>query len=75
MKTFVRHSAVLALIGFVLSPLEVAHALPTPADSVHFCQLIDFEQWRARSPSPCGQAAGAERGRTAHRADDLLPAE
>ena len=55
MKTFVRHSAVLALIGFVLSPLEVVHALPTPADSVHFCQLIDFEQWRRDHPRPAGK--------------------
>ena len=55
MKTFVRHSAVLALIGFVLSPLAVAHALPTPADSVHFCQLIDFEQWERDHPRPAGK--------------------
>ena len=55
MKTFVRHSAVLALIGFVLSPLEVVHALPTPADSVHFCQLIDFEQWQRDHPRPAGK--------------------
>ena len=55
MKTLVRHSAVLALIGFVLSPLEVVHALPTPADSVHFCQLIDFEQWERDHPRPAGK--------------------
>ena len=55
MKTLVRHSAVLALIGFVLSPLAVAHALPTPADSVHFCQLIDFEQWERDHPRPAGK--------------------
>ena len=55
MKTLVRHSAVLALIGFVLSPLAVAHALPTPADSVHFCQLIDYEQWRRDHPRPAGK--------------------
>ena len=55
MKTLVRRSAVLALIGFVLSPLEVVHALPTPADSVHFCQLIDFEQWRRDHPRPAGK--------------------
>ena len=55
MKTLVRHSAVLALIGFVLSPLEVVHALPTPADSVHFCQLIDFEQWQRDHPRPAGK--------------------
>ena len=55
MKTLVFHSAVLALIGFVFSPLAVAHALPTPADSVHFCQLIDFEQWRRDHPRPAGK--------------------
>ena len=55
MKTLVRRSAVLALIGFVLSPLEVVHALPTPADSVHFCQLIDFEQWERDHPRPAGK--------------------
>ena len=55
MKTLVRRSAVLALIGFVLSPLEVVHALPTPADSVHFCQLIDFEQWQRDHPRPAGK--------------------
>ena len=55
MKTLVRRSAVLALIGFVLSPLAVAHALPTPADSVHFCQLIDFEQWRRDHPRPAAK--------------------
>ena len=48
-------SALFALIGFVLSPLAVAHALPTPADSVHFCQLIDFEQWRRDHPRPAGK--------------------
>ena len=55
MKTFVRHSAVLALIGFILSPLAVAHALSPPVDSVHFCQLIDFEQWRRDHPRPAGK--------------------
>ena len=59
MKSLVRHSAVLALIGFVLSPLEVVHALPTPADSVHFCQLIDFEQWRRDHPRPAGKRLAA----------------
>ena len=33
----------------------MAHALPTPADSVHFCQLIDFEQWRRDHPRPAGK--------------------
>ena len=55
MKTLVFHSAVLALIGLVLSPLAVAHASSSPADSVHFCQLIDFEQWRRDHPRPAGK--------------------
>ena len=55
MKTLVFHSAVLALIGLVLSPLAVAHASPSPSDSVHFCQLIDFEQWRRDHPRPAGK--------------------
>ena len=55
MKTFVRHSAVLALIGFVLSPLAVAHASSSPNDSEHFCQLIDFEQWQRDHPRPAGK--------------------
>ena len=55
MKIFVRRSAVLALIGFILSPLAVAHASSPPADSVHFCQLIDYEQWRRDHPRPAGK--------------------
>ena len=55
MKTLVFHYAFLALIGFVLSPLAVAHASSSPADSVHFCQLIDFEQWRRDHPRPAGK--------------------
>ena len=52
MKTLIRRSAFFALIGLVLSPLAVAHASPSPADSVHFCQLIDFEQWERDSIRP-----------------------
>ena len=55
MKTLVRHSAVLALIGFVLSPLAVAHASSSPNDSEHFCQLIDFEQWERDHPRPAAK--------------------
>ena len=52
MKTLIRRSAFFALIGLVLLPLAVAHASPPPADSVHFCQLIDFEQWERDSIRP-----------------------
>ena len=55
MKTLVFHYAFLALIGFILSPLAVAPASSSPADSVHFCQLIDFEQWRRDHPRPAGK--------------------
>ena len=55
MKTLVFHSAFLALIGLVLSPLAVAYASPSPADSMHFCQLIDYEQWRRDHPRPAGK--------------------
>ena len=47
--------ALLALIGLILSPLAVVHASSPPADSVHFCQLIDFEQWERDHPRPAGK--------------------
>ena len=47
--------ALLALIGLILSPLAVAYASSSPADSVHFCQLIDFEQWQRDHPRPAGK--------------------
>ena len=62
MKIFVRRSAVLALIGFILSPLAVAHASSSPADSVHFCQLIDYEQWRRDHPRPAGKRLALDVG-------------
>ena len=55
MKTLVFHYAFLALIGFILSPLAVAPASSSPADSVHFCQLIDFEQWQRDHPRPAAK--------------------
>ena len=62
MKTLVRRSAVLALSGFVLSPLAVTHASSPPADSVHFCQLIDYEQWRRDNPRPAGKRLALDVG-------------
>ena len=50
MKTLVFHSACFALIGLVLSPLAVAHASSSSSDRVHFCLLIDFEQWERDRP-------------------------
>ena len=55
MKTFVRRSAFFALIGPVFSPLAVAHASSPPNDNEHFCQLIDYEQWRRDHPRPAGK--------------------
>ena len=55
MKTLVVHSAFFTLIGFVLSPLAVAHASSSSNDSEHFCQLIDFEQWERDHPRPAGK--------------------
>ena len=48
-------SALFALIGLVLSPLVVAHASSSSNDSEHFCQLINFEQWRRDHPRPAGK--------------------
>ena len=45
-----------ALIVLVLSPLAVAHASPSPADSVHFCASFDYDQWRRDNPRPAGKA-------------------
>ena len=58
MKTPVLHAAFLALLALLLSP-PVGHASPSPADSVLFCQLIDFEQ------------SERERGPAAKRLQDL----
>ena len=52
MKPLAFHPAFFPLIGLVLLPLAVSHASPPPADSVHFCQLIDFEQWERDSIRP-----------------------
>ena len=44
-----------ALIGLILLPLAVAHALPPPADHVQKCALFDYEQWRRDHPRPAGK--------------------
>ncbi len=49
------HSAFLALLGLLLSPIAVVHASPSPADSVHFCLLLDFEQWQRDRPRPAAK--------------------
>ena len=55
MKTLVLHSAFFALIGLILSPLAVVHALPPPPDRVPFCAPFDYEQWRRDHPRPAGK--------------------
>ena len=47
--------ALFALIGLILSPLTMAYAESAP-DSVHFCGLFDYEQWRRDHPRPAGKA-------------------
>ena len=54
--------ALLALIGLILSPLAVVHASSPPADSVHFCELIDYEQWRRDHPRPAGKRLALDVG-------------
>ena len=44
-----------ALIGLILSPLAVAHASPSTADSVHFCLPFDYERWQRDRPLPAGK--------------------
>ena len=48
-------AAFFALLGQALLPLAVAHASTSPADSVHFCGLFDYEQWRRDNPRPAGK--------------------
>ena len=55
MKTSIFHYALFALIGLVLSPLAVAHALSPPADRVQKCALFDYEQWRRDHLRPAGK--------------------
>ncbi len=57
MKKSVLHSAFLALIGLVLSPMAVSAASSPPADSVHFC-AFDHEQWRRDHPRPAAKPLG-----------------
>ena len=52
-------SALFALLGLILSPLAVAHALSPPADSVHFCAPFDYEQGRRDHPRPAGKRLAA----------------
>ena len=55
MKTLVRHSALFALIGLILSPLVVAHASSPPADRVPLCPQFNSEQWQRDRPRPAAK--------------------
>ena len=59
MKTSVFHYALFALIGLMLSPLSVVHALSPPADSVHFSP-VDYEQWERDHPRPAAKRLNQE---------------
>ena len=55
MKALVLHSAFLALLGLILSPLAVAHASSPPAEGVHFCAPFDYGQQRREHPRPAAK--------------------
>ena len=58
MKTSIYLFALLALPGSFLAPPVVAYGPPSPADSAHFCQIIDPEEWeRERASLPAGKWA------------------
>ena len=63
MKTPVLHFMFLALLGSFLTPLAVAYASPSPADSVHFsCQIIDPEEWERDQPLPAAKRTDLDVG-------------
>ena len=55
MRISVFRIAHLSLLGLVLSSLVAVDASPPPADSLHFCAVRDFEQWRRDNPRPAGK--------------------
>ena len=62
MKTPVLHFVFLALLGSFLTPLSVAYASPSPADSAHFCQVIDLEEWEREQPLPAAKRTALNAG-------------
>ena len=63
MKSPVFYFVFLALLGSFFTPPAVAYAAPSPADSVHFCQIIDPEQWeRERALLPAAKRAALDVG-------------
>ena len=57
MTTLVLFSAFLTLPSLMFSLTDVVHALPASADSVEFCALVDYEQWRHDHPLPAVKRA------------------
>ena len=55
MKLPAPHSAFLALVGLILSPLAFVHASPSPADSALSCLLLDLEQWELERSRPAAK--------------------
>ena len=52
--SFVR-STLFVLFGLFLCPPVAGLASSPPADSVHFCALFDYEQWRRDHPRPAAK--------------------
>ena len=53
------YSLAICVVVFFCQP-SVFSASSSPADSVHFCELFDYEQWLRENPPPAGKQA-AER--------------
>ena len=48
-------AAMSGLSGLLSLAPQMAHASPSPTDSVHVCALYDYEQWRRDHPRPAGK--------------------
>ena len=56
MKTPALPFVFLAVLSSFCSPLAVAYASPSPADSAHFsCHLVDSEEWERDQPLPAAK--------------------
>ncbi len=61
MKTPVLYPAFWGLLALMLSP-AAANAFPSPADSVHFCQVLDPEKWERENPLPAEKRTALKAG-------------
>ena len=61
MKTPVLYPAFWGLLALMLSP-AANYAFPSPADSVHFCQVIDPEEWEREHPLHAGKRTALNAG-------------